>query len=118
MNFTSSKTPINAQASQNIVLTSPILIPDGAANITCQFFFELDGPDDQAATIQAYQSTNGVNFDPVLDGAANSLTITLNPVNKSATINILGLLSLWLQFKISFSNQTSGIITSCNMLYS
>jgi hypothetical protein len=118
MNFTSSKIQINAQASQNIVLSSPILIPDGAKNITCQFFFELDASSAEAATVQAYQSTDGINFDPVLDGAANPLAVTLNPENNSATINILGLLSLWLQFKISFSDQTSGIITSCNMLFS
>lgn len=118
MNFTTSKIPINVDASQKLAHTSPILIPDGASNITCQFFFDLVAPSDQAATIQAYQSTDGVNFDPVLDGSENPLAIDLNPVNNSATINILGLLSLWLQFKISFREQTTGLIKSCNILYS
>ena len=98
--------------------SQPVMVPDGASKLTIQFFHSLSNPGANAATISLEQSTDGRHFDPCTDASGNPIAISLQSDALSATINLLGLLTLWVRFRYEIHADTTGRLASCNMLFS
>jgi hypothetical protein len=89
--------------------TPVFLVPDGSSKITVQFTYASLAYD---TTLYLEQSADGKNFDPVLDISSVPLTLVLNKLNPSATINIVNLLSMAIRFKVDFNAAETGSISA------
>jgi len=94
------------------VNTRAFLIPDGSSKITAQFDYALSAD----ATLSVEQSTDGENFDPVLDINGDAVTLVLDKDLTSATINLVNLLTLSLRFAVAFTAESTGLINSITLL--
>lgn len=117
MTFKNTNININIPAGYQAVFSQPLMVPDGASKITVQFFHTLSGPEQKAAEIRLLQSTDGIHFDPLNDANNSQLTVSIFSDSKSATLNILGLLTLWIQFQFNFYEDVTGSIDNCNVLF-
>jgi len=107
MAFTRKLIPLNIPASGGNVNATAYMVPDGSTRITAQFTFSGLTVD---ATLSLQQSTDGKNFDPVLDIAGEPVTLILDKDNASATVNLVNLLTLWIRFQVDFAGSGAGII--------
>lgn len=104
---------LNISGAGGDTYTPVFLVPDGSSKITAQFVYTglLVNP-----ILSLEQSTDGKNFDPVLDLSSVPLTLSLNKNNPSATVNIVNLLTMSIRFKIDFDPTETGSITSVTYL--
>lgn len=112
MSFERKIIPLNIDPEDGDIYTQAFLIPDGSSKITAQFDYALSSD----ATLSIEQSTDGSNFDPVLDINGDAVTLVLNKDLTSATINLVNLLTLNLRFAIAFTAQSTGSINSVIIL--
>lgn len=113
MPFTRKIIPLNILALDGNINSPAWMIPDGSSKITAQFTFSGLAAD---ATLSMQQSTDGANFDPVLDIAGEPVTLVLDKDNASATLNLVNLLTLWIRFHIDFAASGAGSINSVQYL--
>jgi len=113
MAFTRKLIPLNIPASGGNVNSPAYLIPNGSTRITAQFIYSGLAAD---ATLTLQQSTDGKNFDPVLDLAGEPVTLILDKDNASATVNLVNLLTLWIRFQVDFATATAGSLSSVQFL--
>jgi hypothetical protein len=117
MNFATKNLKLGVSPLHPVQQSQPVLIPDGASRLTIQFFHTLFSINSTACRIKVLQSTDGVHFDPLCDASGNQLELTLESAGKSATLNILGILSVWISFHISLDEEAMGILEHCNILF-
>ncbi len=118
MKFQRFHIKLKTPAGQGNKVSEPVMVPDGASKTAMQFLYSLSNPDNIPATVKLMQSIDGVNFDPITDVAGNQLSIELCAGNASATLSVLGILTLWIRFDFEFHTNTTGIIYACNILFS
>jgi hypothetical protein len=109
MSYVRAIIPINIAGSGGDTYTPSYLVPDGSSKITTQFTYASLASN---VTLSVEQSADGKNFDPVLDISAAPLTLVLDKLNPSATINIVNLLTMAIRFKVDFDVAETGSITS------
>jgi len=114
MSFSRKILSLGIEASRDPVQTPAILVPDGATQITAQFIYALGG--DGSSVVSMEQSSDGNNFDTVYDPSGSIVSITLDPADSSATLNINNLLAQWIRFSISFAAGSTGSVTSAIIL--
>ena len=113
MAFVRKLIQLNIPASGGNINTPAYLVPNGSTFITAQFSFsELS----VNALLTLQQSTDGKNFDPVLDISGDPVILTLNKDNASATVNLVNLLALWIRFQLDFGGSGLGQIISVQYL--
>ena len=113
MAFIRKLIPLNIPASGGNANSPAYMIPDGATRITAQFTYTGLALD---ATLSLLQSTDGKNFDPVLDLAGDPVTLVLDKDNASATVNLVNLLTLWIRFQVDFATGGDGSINAVQYL--
>lgn len=118
MKFQRFHIKLDIPANGLTIRSQPIMVPDGASKTALQFFHELQNPEAPPASIHLLQSTDGVHFDPISDPLGYQLSIDLTSGSQSATLSVLGILTLWIAFDIQFHNLTTGTLKSCNILFS
>ena len=113
MAFIRKLIPLNIPASGGNVNSPAYQVPDGSIRITAQFTHSGLAAD---ATLTLQQSTDGKNFDPVLDLAGDPVTLVLDKDNASATVNLVNLLTLWIRFQVDFAGGGDGLINAVQYL--
>jgi hypothetical protein len=113
MAFTRKLTQLNILASGGNVNSPAYLVPNGSTRITAQFTYSGLSVD---ASLTLQQSTDGKNFDPVLDITGEPVTLILDKDNASATVNLVNLLTLWIRFQVDFAASVAGTISSVQYL--
>ncbi len=117
MKFQRKNIKLNLNAESCPAVSQAIMVPDGAAKIAIQFFHCLNNATTIPATIKLQQSTNGTHFDPVCDTSGKQVSITLLSGSTSASLSVLGILTLWLRFQMDIHESTSGSLLECNILF-
>ena len=113
MAFVRKLIQLNIPASGGNVYSPSYLIPNGSTYITAQFNYSNLSVD---ASLTLQQSTDGKNFDPVLDITGEAVKIILDKDNASATINLVNLLTLWIRFQVDFGGSSIGVINTVQYL--
>lgn len=109
MAFNRTIVPLSIQASDGNVNTPAFMVPDNSGKITAQFTYSGLSAN---ATLSIQQSTDGTNFDPVLDISLAPVTLVLDKEKASATLNLVNLLTLWIRFSVDFAEAEAGSIHS------
>jgi len=106
--------PLNLAAAVEPAYTPAILVPDGATYLTAQFIYALGGDGSPVVTLE--QSNDGNNFDIVSVPSGSIVSLSLDPSDSSASLNISNLLAQWIRFSISFAADSTGSVASLILL--
>ena len=104
---------LNLNIDDGNVVTPAIQVPNGASKVTIQFAYaNLDAE----VSVAMHQSLDGGNFDLCRNESDEPVTIVLDPLTTSMTLNITDLLTTWFRFSIDVQTATSGIIEKIYVL--
>ena len=113
MSYKRKITLLTINGSGGDTYTQVFWVPDGSSKITVQFTYASLVYD---TLLYMEQSADGKYFDPVLDISSVPLTLVLDRLYPSATINIVNLLTLAIRFKVDFDVAETGSVTSATYI--
>jgi len=104
---------LNLNIADGNSVTPAVQVPNGATKVTIQFAYSnLDAE----VAVSMHQSLDGGNFDLCRNESDEPVTIVLDPLTTSMTLNITDLLTTWFRFSIDVQTATSGIIEKIYVL--